>query len=539
MYDIKITGGTIVDGSGRPRYKADIGIVGDQIAAIGALREQPAHQTIDATGMVVAPGFIDAHTHSDLAALYDPHMAAHIHDGVTTDIIANCGIGTAPVTQKNRQLLLDYLGTRMIGSLPVEIELHWETMNEYLDYLRVHAPAGNIAPLVAQGSIRIAEMGFAMGKAAPEQIKNMQRMVEEAMEAGALGISTGLAYLPGAYTEWEELREVTKPVSRYDGLYISHIRNQSSRIIQSVDEAIAIGKGAEVGVHISHIKLAGPEVRGKTDALLDKIYHAERDGVKATFDLYPYDAGNTALTTVLPPWVFEGGIKNLLNRIENPSDQKKIRRDCQEGIAGWQNYSKELGWGKIRVSSVFTPSNQIWEGMTIQEIAEKQNKDPFDVVFQLLKEEDARVQTIVSHLDERDVEVFLSQPDAMIGSDSMSLSVEGPLSFGKPHPRAFGTHGCILGKYVREKRLMTLEQAVRKMTHLPAERFKINRRGLLKEGYYADITVFNPETITANATYRDPKHYTTGIKAVIVNGKMALEDDKQLETFAGRVVGRG
>lgn len=223
MYNIKITGGTIVDGSGQPQYKADIGIVGDQIAAIGCLIEQPAHQTIDATGMVVAPGFIDVHTHSDLAAIYDPHMAAHIHDGVTTDIIANCGIGTAPVTQKNRQLLLDYLGTRMIGSLPVKIELHWETMNEYLDYLRAHTPAGNIAPLVAQGSIRIAEMGFAMGKATPEQIKNMQRMVEEAMEAGALGISTGLAYLPGAYTEWEELREITKPVSKYNGLYISHM----------------------------------------------------------------------------------------------------------------------------------------------------------------------------------------------------------------------------------------------------------------------------------------------------------------------------
>ena len=538
MYDIKITGGTIVDGSGQAKYKADIGIVGDHIAAIGCLKEQSAHRTIDAAGMVVSPGFIDTHTHSDLAAIYDPHMAAHIHDGVTTDIIANCGIGTAPVTQKNRQLLLDYLGTRMIGSLPVKIELHWETMDEYLNYLRTHAPAGNIAPLVAQGSIRIAEMGFAMGKASCEQIRSMQKMVEESMEAGALGISTGLAYLPGAYTEWEEIREITKPVSKYDGLYISHIRNQSSDIFQSVDEAIAIGKGAGVDVHISHIKLAGPEVRGKTDALLEKIYHAEQDGVKVTFDLYPYDAGNTALTTVLPPWVFEGGIKNLLKRVGRISDQERIRHDCQEGIPGWQNYSKELGWSKICVSSVLTSQNRRWEGMTIQEIADQQKKDPFDVVFQLLTEEDARVQTIVSHLDERDVEAFLSQPDAMIGSDSMSLSVEGPLSFGKPHPRAFGTHGWILGKYVREKRLMTLEQAVRKMTHLPAERFKIYRRGLLKEGYYADITVFDPDTITANATYRDPKHYTTGIKAVIVNGKIVLEDDRQLETFVGRVVGR-
>lgn len=538
MFDLKIVGGTIVDGTGRAGYRGDIGINGDRITAIGDLSAAESARTIDAAGKVVAPGLIDFHTHSDLSLLIDGHAMARLHDGVTTDVIGNCGIGTYPARKENRQLLLDYLGTRIIGSLPVKNEVVWDTAAEYYAYCNAHPASINIALLLAQGSVRIAEMGFAMGRATAEQTAHMQDMVTEAMEAGALGLTTGLAYLPGAYTDCEELCEVAKPLHPFGGVYISHIRNQADRIFESITEAIRIGQAAQVPVHISHLKLAGPVVRGKTEELFRCIEKARQEGTDVSFDLYPYDAGNTAITTVLPPWVFEGGIKNLLARVGTPELRQKIREDCARGIPGWQNYSVDLGWQKICISSTVTEEGRQWEGMTIQEIADARRKDPWDAVFDLLIQEGARIQTIVSHLDEKDVEAIIAHPDAIYGSDSMSLSCEGLLSSGKPHPRAFGTHGTLLGKYVREKKLMTLEQAVQKMTQFPARRLNIRDRGVLKEGFYADITVFDPRTIDGKATYQQPKQYTEGVEAVVVNGQVAMEKGVHQKVFSGRIVGR-
>ena len=538
MFDLLIQHAWIVDGTGRPGFQGDIAVQGDRIAAVGALDKAEAVQVYDAAGKVAAPGFIDIHTHSDLSLLEDGRALARLHDGVTTDVIGNCGIGCAPVREENRQLLVDYLGTRMIGSLPIKIDLPWRTEAEYLAYVNAHAPSINLAPLVAQGAVRIAEMGFAQGKASAQQVEHMQYMVQEAMEAGALGITTGLAYLPGAYTGWEELRDVTKPVSKFGGAYISHIRNQSEGIFDSLDEAVRIGRGAGVPVHISHLKLAGPMVRGQAGRLLDYIHARRQEGMDITYDLYPYEAGNTALTTVLPPWVFEGGIHNLLQRVADPIQQERIIRDCSQGIPGWQNYSKDLGWDKIQISTTVTEEGKQWEGLTIAEAAQQCKKEPWDMVFDLLIQERGRVQTIVYHLDPQDVDTIVTSPGAMYGSDTMSLAAEGVLSFGKPHPRAYGTHGRILGRYVRERKQMTLEEAVRKMTSMPAHRMRLRERGEIRSGYYSDLTIFDPETIRDRADYANPKQYTEGVDCVIVNGKIVLRDGIHQGVFSGRVVGR-
>lgn len=539
MFDLKIMNGTIVDGSGNKRYKADIGIKSDMIDAIGDLNDAESKRTIDAKGMIVSPGFIDMHTHSDLSILYDGHNNTRIYNGVTTDVIGNCGIGVAPVNPKNKQLLIDYLGTRLIGSLPIELELYWETYKEYLDYIKNHAPTVNVAPLVAQGVVRIAEMGFSKEKGNVEQIKSMQDMVGQAMAEGGLGLSSGLVYLPGSYTDTEELTELAKAIKPYNGFYVSHIRNEAELVFEALEEAMNIAKGADVPLHISHLKLQGLKVRGMTEQLFKKIEDAEKEGIEISFDVYPYTAGMTSLSTLIPPWAFEGGIQNLMARLRDENMRRKIKEDCINGIPGWQNFAKDVGsWENIMIATVISEESKCFEGKTIEEIVSEQGKEAYDVIFDLLLKENGRIQIVTTAMDEGDVAEIIRHKKAMYGSDSMSLSTEGLLAFGKPHPRAFGTQGRILGKYVREMGLMTLEEAIKKMTSMPAGRLNLDRRGLLKEGYFADIAVFDPDKIQDKATYKDPKQYTVGMKNVIINGKLVLDDGKHQEIFPGRIVGR-
>jgi len=539
VFDVKIINGTIVDGTGGHRYKADVGIKEDLIAQIGNLRDSESRVTLDAAGLIVAPGFIDMHTHSDLSILYDRHANSKVYDGVTTEVIGNCGIGVAPVSAKRKQLLIDYLGTRLIGSLPVTIELKWVTFEEYLDYIRRHPPAVNVAPLLAQGVVRIAEMGFEKGKATADQVARMRAMVEEAMAHGALGLSSGLVYLPGAYTDTDELVELAKGVRRHGGFYATHIRSEGDGVFDALDEAITVAKQAQVPLHVSHLKLASKAVWGMTEELFERIARAERDGVEISFDVYPYAAGMTALSALLPPWVFEGGVHQLLQRLSDNAIRERIKEDCRRGIPGWQSFADCAGnWNNITIATVISDSSKYLEGKTIEEISSEEGKEPYDVVFDILLMENARVQIVVKMMREQDVAQILCHPKAMYGSDGMCLSTEGILSFGKPHPRAFGTHGRILGKYVREMGVLTLEDAVKKMTSMPASRLGLRKRGVLKEGYYADITVFDPEKVQDRATYDDPQQYTAGVEFVIVNGQVVVRDGRHQEVFPGRVVGR-
>lgn len=539
MLDLKIVHGQIIDGSGKAAYAGDIGIVSDKIVAIGDLRDQESVKTIDAGGNIVAPGFIDMHTHSDLSVIYDRQANSKIYSGVTTEVIGNCGIGVAPIREANRHLLIDYLGTRLIGSIPVTIELPWTSFGDYLDFLRKNPPAVNIAPLVGQGVIRIAVMGFAKGAPTADELNQMRQLMDQAMADGALGLSTGLVYLPGEYSTTEEIAELCKEMTPYQGIYCTHMRTESDGIMGAIDEALEIGKKSGTPVHISHLKLLSRNMLGKTDLVLERLAKAEKAGVEVSYDLYPYTAGLTALSACMPPWIFEGGVEKMIQRLQDKEIRKQLKREIEEGLPNWQNFVKSAGgWSKFFVSSVKSEANKEFEGKFITEIAEIQHKDPYDAAFDLLIDESGRVQMNYHAMQEKDVIEFIKQPKAMIGSDSMSLSTEGLLSFGKPHPRAFGTPTRLLARYVRELKALTFEEAIRKMTSLPAGKLGLKQRGAIQENYYADLVVINPSTVQDQATYENPKQYSQGIEAVIVNGQVVMENGVHNQVYAGNVLGR-
>lgn len=538
MYDILIRGGTVIDGVCDKGYMADVGIVGDKIVKMGNLEGEQAKTVVDAVDKIVSPGFIDMHTHSDMSLVYDRKASSKIYDGVTTEVVGNCGIGVAPICEKTKPQLIAYLGTRLIGTIPVELELPWNGMEEYLDFLRKNAPAVNVVPLVAQGAIRINEMGFSSSKPTAEQMKRMQNEVRKAMDLGCAGISSGLVYMPGEYSSTEELAELSSVVAPYDSFYVTHIRSESDNLFEAIDEAIGIASKAGTALHISHLKMSGAKVSGRTDELFAKIAAARQNGLDVTFDAYPYSRGCTSLGACISPWAFEGGTEKMLERIKDPAVQQRIVRDIEQGVPGWQNFAKAAGgWENITYAAVITEAGKSLLGKSIAQVSAETGKDPYKVMFDTLIQEQGRIQILVKMMDDNDVEKIISHPDSMIGSDGMNLSTEGLLSSGSPHPRAFGTHGRVLSYFVREKKLFSLEEAVKKFASKPAARLRLDKRGQLAEGYFADVTVFDPDTVKDMATYLEPKQYTTGINTVIVNGNIALSGGRQTNALAGRVAG--
>ena len=535
MLDIKIINGVIIDGSGKDAYKADLGITGDKITKIGDLSNEDAKTTIDAKGQVVSPGFIDMHTHSDMSLVYDRNASSRIRTGVTTDVIGNCGIGVAPVKEENKQLLLDYLGTRIVGSMPVKLELKWDSYESYIEYMEEKPPAVNVAPLLAQGPIRIYEMGFSKEEPTDKELENMVELADDCMKQGPLGMTSGLVYLPGEYTTQKELVELCKKVAKYDGFYATHMRNEGDEIFEAMDEAIDVARQSGVRLHISHLKCLGHKNFGQTDKLFAKINKAREEGLKVSFDVYPYNAGMTSLSAMLPPWMFEGGVDKMVERLTDEKNRKQIVHDTENGLPGWQNFGGSLrSWDDVTIVSVTQDEDAWMEGMKLTEIAAKWDKDLYNTMFDILYKENGRVQITIVLMDENDVQTILSHPDSMVGSDSMSLATEGLLAKTSTHPRAFGTQAKVLGEFVREKKCFSLEEGVKKLTYNPAKILKIEGRGLLKEGNFADIVIFNPDTIKDMATYKNPKQYPVGIDTVIVNGVVAFEDGRQLEVLPGR-----
>jgi len=535
MLDIKIINGIIVDGSGKEAYKADLGIIGDKIAKIGDLSGEDTKTIIDAKGQVVSPGFIDMHTHSDMSLVYDRNACSRIRSGVTTDVIGNCGIGVAPVKEENRQLLLDYLGTRIVGSMPVKLELPWSSYESYVKYMEENPPAVNVAPLLAQGPIRIYEMGFSKEEPTDKELENMVELADECMQEGPLGMTSGLVYLPGEYTTQNELVELCKKVAKYDGFYATHMRNEGDEIFEAMDEAIDVAKKSGVRLHISHLKCLGHKNFGQTDKLFAKINKAREEGVKMSFDVYPYNAGMTSLSALLPPWMFEGGVDKMVERLTDEKNRKQIVHDIENGLPGWQNFGGSLrSWDDVTIVSVTKDEDSWMEGMKLTEIAAKWDKDVYNTMFDILYKENGRVQITVVLMDEKDVETILCHPDSMVGSDSMSLATEGLLAKTSTHPRAFGTQAKVLGEFVREKKCFSLEEGVKKLTYNIAKILKLEDRGLIKEGNFADIVIFNPDTIKDMATYKDPKQYPVGIDTVLVNGVVAFKDGEQLDVLPGR-----
>lgn len=537
MLDIKIVGGTVADGLCSRAYRADIGISGDKIAVIGRLGDTPAAQVINAQGKVVAPGFIDIHTHSDMSLLYDPKASSKIRDGVTTEVIGNCGIGAAPVCGQRRQELIAYLGTRLVGTIPVALELPWNTMGEYLAAFDSRPPAVNVAPLAAQGALRISEMGFSDARPTAQQMEHMKDALRAALDEGCFGMSSGLVYMPGQYSTADELAGLCSVMAGSGRFYVTHMRSESDDLFDALEEAIGTAVKGGVPLHISHLKLAGAGVRGRTEQLFARLDRARAQGLDLTFDAYPYACGCTSLGACMPPWAFEGGTGKMLARLEEPALRARIRRDIENGLPGWQNFARACGsFENITIASAVTEAGQALLGKTLGRIAGEWGMDPYTCMYEILRQERGRVQIITKMMSEEDVDAIVAHPDSMIGSDGQSLSTEGIMSSGRPHPRAFGTRARVLARYVREKKLFSLEEAVKKMAARPAARLGLSGRGVLVEGGFADVVVFDPLLVQDNADYENPKQYSTGFDAVIVNGRAALENGRELCAFSGRVL---
>jgi len=533
-FDIAVVNGKILDGTGNPWFNGDIGIIRDRIVKIGRIDTRDAKRAIDASEKAVCPGFIDAHSHSDMSIIFDPRCESTIRQGITTLVAGQCGMSLAPINPKFEGLLKRDLAPFLPRT---RIQLPWRTFKQYLARMNRLRLTCNTFHLVGHGTVRIAAMGFEERDPTLRELDAMRAIVAEAMKAGAVGMSSGLIYPPGVFSKTIELIELARVVAKYGGVYFSHIRGEGGTLINAVKEAIEIGETAGTPVHISHHKAAGRRAWGKTKETLQLMESARSRSVDVTYDQYPYTAGMTSLATLLPPWVHEGGMDKLLERLRDDETWMKIRRELQTGTPDRESMLNEAGWKRIIVSSVRSESLKRLEGKSINQVAKLLRKrDEFAALRDLLLEERGEVTMIIFHMDESDVEYAMRGRYQMFGTDSWSVSPTGLLSKGKPHPRFYGTYPRILGRYVREKRILQLEDAVRRMTSFPAQRIGLKDRGIIREGFYADIVIFNPETINDKATYDQPSQFPDGIDRVLVNGQIVADSDGLTRARPGRIL---
>ena len=530
MYDIVVKNGKILDGTGNPWFYGDVGIKNGRIVKIGRLGVETAEKVIDAKGYIVSPGFIDMHSHSDFAALINPYMESKVRQGVTTEVIGNCGFSAAPLN--------DFLREQILETSPMlreaNVKLEWSSMAEYMETIERNGVSLNLAPLVGHGTLRAFVMGYEKRKPTAEEFEEMMRLLAESLEHGAFGMSTGLIYPPSCYAENDEIVELCRVVAEYGGIYASHIRGEEHQLLDSVKEAIEIGEGAGVPVEISHHKAAGRENWGKVKESLKLIEEARSRGIEVTCDVYPYTAGSFGLDSVLPPYAHEGGLENMLERLKDSNFRQKLKNDMIKGIEGWRSVASVIGWENIMIS--YCRGHPEYEGKMISELAKQKNVSPFDFVFDLIIEERASTSVVLFSMSEEDMKTVLKSPFSMIGSDSSARATYGILAAGKPHPRAYGTFPRVLGKYVREEKVLTLQEAIRKMTSFPAQKLGLKDRGLIKEGMWADITIFDPQKIIDKATFMAPHQYPEGIEYVIVNGKIVIEKGEHTKEKPGKVL---
>ncbi|MDY7011793.1 MAG: D-aminoacylase [Planctomycetota bacterium] len=528
MFDVIIRNGQVIDGTGKERFSADVGIVGDKVVKVGDLSGQDASRVIDADGLIVAPGFIDMHAH-EYSILADPHADSKLRQGVTTEVQGNCGMSLAPAVGKGIPAVRSMLQT--FGEAAGKVHIPWSSMAEHLDYLDENGLVANYAMLVGHGTARASVMGFDNRAPSDNEMKQMKQIVSEAMEEGAWGLSSGLIYLPALYSKTDELVELAKVAAEYGGIYTSHIRGEHDPILKdAIAEAIEIGRQAKIPVEISHFKAYGKGLWGRAYEFLKMLDDARTEGVDINADAYPYIATHTMLRAILPGWVQEGGNEKMIERLVDHDLRNKARQDISDGNV---IYFKGVGWDGVRL--VRSSLDDSLTGKNISEIAEKRGKDPCETAFDLLVEEPT-LRANYFALDEDDVRKILKHPLVVIGSDSYALADQGPLAQGRPHPRCYGTFPRVLGKYSREEGLFPLEQAVRKMTSMSAQKIGLTGRGVLEEGAFADIAVFNPETVADRATYENPHQYPDGIPYVLVNGRVVVENGDYTGELAGKVL---
>lgn len=527
-YDLLLRHGKIVDGAGNPWFHADLAIRGGKIVALGKI-SGTAKREIDARGLVVAPGFIDMHSHSDFTLLEDGLAQSKIRQGVTTEVLGE-GSSVAPYAGKLKPPAFKVQGKTT----------RWTTLSGYFEVLEGAGVSTNVTTFVGLGQVWECVMGKSHARPTPAQLDEMKGLVEQAMKEGAAGLSSMLMMPPGSLATTDDIVELCKVVAKYGGTYASHIRTEGVGVFEAIQEAIEIGRRSGVTVEIIHIKIADQRNWGRMNEIIQKIDDARKQGVNVGANIYPYTRGHNNLASIIPPWAHEGGTAKMLGRLKDPAERAKIRKDVLHGIPGWYNHYTAVGgdWGRMLVSA-----NNAYMGLTVDRILAARTKgkkaDLVEEFFDLLIDEGGSVPTVFDHHTEKDMNLAMSQPWCSIGSDGLALATEGPLRRGHPHPRSFGTFPRVLGVYVRERGLLKLEDAVRRMTSLTATKLGLHDRGLLRPGMAADVTVFDPERVIDKSTYTEPFHYSEGIEYVIVNGQVVFDRGKHTGAKPGKALRRG
>lgn len=527
-YDIVIRNGMIYDGSGSSPFAGDIAISADTIAAVGSLGQVKGKQEIDVGGMVVAPGFINMLSWATETLIEDGRSQSDIRQGVTLEVFGE-GWSYGPYNEKMKQEEVE-------SQADIKYDIEWTTLGEYLEYLVHRGISCNIASFVGATTVRIHEIGYEDRPPAPEELSRMRELVRQAMEEGALGVGSSLIYAPAFYAQTDELIALCKVAAEYDGMYISHIRSEGNRLLQAVDELITIAREADIPAEIYHLKASGKPNWEKLDAVIAKVEAARAQGLRITADMYTYVAGATGLDAAMPPWVQEGGHKAWVNRLKDAEVRKKVKQQMVTPSNDWENLFLAAGPEKMLLVGFKSEALKPLTGKTLSEVAEMRGTSPAETAMNLVIEDDSRVGTVYFLMSEENIKKKIAIPWVAFDSDAGSLAPYGVFLKQNPHPRAYGSFARLLGKYVRDEKIILLEEAIRRLTSFSAENLGLKRRGFLKPGYFADIVIFDPESIQDHATFEKPHQYSTGVHHVFVNGTQVLKEGEHTGAKPGRVV---
>ena len=528
-YDLIIRGGTVYDGNGGTPIRADVAVVGDTIAAIGDLAGQGAAVEVDATGLAVAPGFVNMLSWATTSLLVDPRSPSDVMQGVTLEVMGE-GMSMGPLTDAMKQQMQEQ-------EAELDIEISWTTLGEYLEHLEQRGVATNVASFVGATTVRVHEIGYEDRAPTDEELERMRELVRVAMREGAMGLGSSLIYPPAFYASTEELIELAAVAAESGGMYISHMRSEGSRLLEAVDELIRIAREAGIRAEIYHLKAAGQPNWSKLDDVIEMIENARADGLEITTDMYTYIAGATGLTATMPPWVQEGGFEAGLERLRDSATRARIEQAMTTPTDEWENMFLSVGTpDNILLVGFRNEDLRQYTGKTLAEVARQRGTRPEATAIDLILEDETRVETVYFMMTEDNVRRQIQLPWMSFGSDAASLAPQGVFLDSSPHPRAYGNFARLLGRYVRDEGLIPLEEAIRKLTSLPVDNLRIERRGRLVEGHFADIVVFDPETIQDHATFERPHQFATGVRHVWVNGGQVLQDGQLTGATPGRVV---
>ncbi|MFD2934000.1 N-acyl-D-amino-acid deacylase family protein [Spirosoma flavum] len=527
-FDILIRNGLIYDGSGQPPQPGDVGIRGDRVVAVGKLTNATATTIIDAKGKAVAPGFINVLSHTGLELLRDGHSMSDIKQGVTTEVFGEISWGPVNTDAMRQQVNLSLK--------PYNMTCNWTTLADFMVKLQQKGITPNIASYLGAGQVRESLLGEANVKPTPAQLNQMRAIVRKAMQEGALGITTALIYPPNTFADTDELIALCKEAGRYGGRYIAHIRSEGDRLEEGVKELLKIGREAGVPVELYHFKASGQRNWPRMESTITLINNARKQGQNVTADMYTYTAGATGLTSCLPPYLFNGGFMAGWKRLQDPATRQKLAAEVRQSGKDWENMFQLAGsTDNILLTAFEADSLKKYNGKTLGQIAAIWHKDPIETVMDLIVADKSRVETTYFLMSEENVKKGISQPWVSFGSDAPSIPVDLK-DVGVVHPRTFGNFARLLGKYVRDEHVMSLEEAIRRLTSLPATNHKLPNRGLLRAGYFADVVIFDPAIIADKATFADPFQYAVGVQHVLVNGKLVLKDGEHTNVFPGRAI---